>query len=106
MLLRRESVEPPMSQLGHGRASRRRDGHVCCTPGFPTNSLRCRTLQLRATSGPTHCRKMETLFDQLIGTGEQHRRDGEAQRFRRFHVDREFEFGRLLDRQVHWFGAL
>jgi hypothetical protein len=35
-----------MSPAGHGRASRRRDGHVCCTPGFLTNSLRCRTLQL------------------------------------------------------------
>src|SRR5262249_61713128 len=32
-------------------------------------------------------------------------RDGEAKRLRGFEIDNEFVFGRLLDRQVTWFGT-
>jgi hypothetical protein len=49
-LLCRTASKWARSLLCHGRASRQRDGHVCCTPGFLTNSLRCRTLLLHATN--------------------------------------------------------
>src|SRR5262245_38146024 len=39
-----------------------------------------------------------TLFDHRVGTGEQCRRYGDAERLRRDQADREIELGRLLDR--------
>ena len=40
------------------------------------------------------------LFDDLVGAGEQHRRHGEADRFRGLEVDDQLEFGRHLHRQI------
>jgi hypothetical protein len=39
-------------------------------------------------------------FDHLIGAGEQRRRHAEAERLRGLQVDSQFEFCRLLDRDV------
>src|SRR6516164_7894511 len=39
-------------------------------------------------------------LDHLIGAGEDRWRDRQTQRVRRFQVDDQLEFGRLLDRQV------
>src|SRR5262249_14294798 len=41
----------------------------------------------------------ETLLDHVVGSGEQRRRDGEAERFRCLEVDDQLELGRLLHRQ-------
>ena len=46
------------------------------------------------------------LFDNLVGAGEQRRRNFEAERFRGLEVDTEFEFSRLLDWQVGRLGAV
>src|ERR1035437_9654915 len=39
-------------------------------------------------------------FDHLVGAGQQRRGDNETDGLSRLEVDDEFEFGRLLDRQI------
>ena len=39
-----------------------------------------------------------TLFDHLVGARQQRLRDGDAERFRRLEIDRQFKFGRRLHR--------
>jgi hypothetical protein len=46
-----------------------------------------------------------TLFDHLVGAREQRRRNFDAQRLRRLQVDDQFEFGRLLNRQISRLGT-
>ena len=58
-------------------------------------------LLIRATSRHMRCRKKQ-LFDHLIGSGKQRRRDVEPERLGRNQVDDEIEFGRLFDRDVAW----
>src|SRR5215813_15283258 len=41
-----------------------------------------------------------SLFDHLVGAGEERRRYGEAERIRRFEIDRQVVLGRRLYRQV------
>jgi hypothetical protein len=45
------------------------------------------------------------LLDHLIGRRQQCFRDGEAERLGGLEVDDEFEFGRLLHREIGWFVA-
>jgi hypothetical protein len=40
-----------------------------------------------------------TLFDHLVGAGENSVRDRNTERLRGLKIDGQFEFGRLLDRQ-------
>ena len=47
-----------------------------------------------------------TLLDHLVGRGQQRFRDGKPERLRRFEVDDQLEFGRLLDWQVCGLGAV
>ena len=44
-------------------------------------------------------------FDRLVGTDELRGRHGEAERLGSLHVDHEFEFGRLLYREIGGLGA-
>jgi hypothetical protein len=46
-----------------------------------------------------------SLFDYLVGGGEQGRRHGEAQRLRGDEIDDKIELGWLLDRNVARLGA-
>jgi len=46
------------------------------------------------------------LFDHLVGDRQNPRGNGQAERLGSLQVEDEFEFGRLLDRQVGWFHAL
>jgi hypothetical protein len=48
----------------------------------------------------------QKLFDHLVGTSEQRRRHGDAQRLGGLQVDVQFDFSGLLDRQVGWLLAL
>jgi hypothetical protein len=50
--------------------------------------------------------KATSLFDDLIGAGEQRRRDFEAERFRRLEIDDKLIFRRRLHREVSWLLAL
>ena len=45
-------------------------------------------------------------FDDLVGLGQQCRRDRQAKRVRRFHIDDYLEFRRLLHRQIRRICAL
>src|SRR6516162_623138 len=47
-----------------------------------------------------------SLLNHLLGTREQVGRNFEAQCLCSLEVDDQFEFGRLLDWQIHWLGAL
>jgi hypothetical protein len=59
----------------------------------------------RAISGLMHRSKRQLLFNYLVGTGQQRRRNGETERLRGLEIDDEFKFDRLLNRQIGRFGA-
>jgi hypothetical protein len=42
-------------------------------------------------------------LNDLVGGGQQRFWNGEAERFRGFEVDDQFELARLHDRQIGWF---
>src|ERR1700737_4463682 len=53
-----------------------------------------------ATCGLIHRSKITSLFDNLVGAGEQLRRHVDAERLGSSEIDDEIEFGWLLDRNV------
>jgi len=53
-----------------------------------------------------HIRKWSDLFDHLVGGRKQRRRNLQAEDFRGFQVDRQIEFGRLLERKFARSGAI
>jgi hypothetical protein len=64
------------------------------------------------TSGTAMCQQATyaaqqtaPLFDHLVGAGEQHRRNFEAQRLCGFQIDRYFEFGWQLYRKIGRFST-
>src|SRR5207253_9389193 len=64
----------------------------------PTGKRRLSTAHTR--SGLMHRGKQPRSFDHLVGAGGEPGRHVETKRFGGFEVDREFEFGGLIDRQV------
>src|SRR5262245_10235308 len=46
-----------------------------------------------------------TSLDHLVGAGEQHRRNFNAERFGSLEIDHQLELRGLDDRQVSWFGT-
>src|SRR5215831_1676315 len=59
-----------------------------------------------ANSRLVHRNKTASLFDHLVGAGEQGRRDFEANRLRGLEIQDKLEFRGLLDRKVTGLGAL
>ena len=59
-------------------------------------------LTLRAISGSMHRKKMYrvSLFDHLVGAGDQGRRKVDAERLRRLEIDEELEVRGQLERHV------
>jgi hypothetical protein len=53
-----------------------------------------------------HCSKRASLFDHLVGAGEQRRRHLKAERLRSLQVDHQLVLGRRLHREVSGFLAL
>src|SRR5438552_15881380 len=58
----------------------------------------------RSTAYPVSCIRVRSAhgnsLDHLIGNGEQRGRNAESERCGRLAVDRQLEFGRLLDREI------
>jgi hypothetical protein len=54
---------------------------------------------------PHHQRKSRTLFDHLVGAGQEHCRHFEAKGICGFEVDNKLEFSGLLYRNVGGFGS-
>jgi hypothetical protein len=46
-----------------------------------------------------------SLFDHLVGEGEQRGRYGEAERLRSLEINHQVEFRRLFDWEIRWFSA-
>jgi hypothetical protein len=59
-----------------------------------------------AISGLTQRSKDRALFDHLVGDSQQRRRHGQPERIRRFQIEDQLEFRRLLHRQFGRIGAL
>src|SRR5262249_47164963 len=57
--------------------------------------------------GPNRQRASDlaSLFDHLVGDGEQRRRNFKAERLRRLEIDDDLEFGGQHDREFGWLGA-
>jgi hypothetical protein len=59
----------------------------------------------RGNGGSGKNRFARLLLDHLIGDGQRRFRNCEAERLGGLEVDDQFEFSRLLDRQIGWFLA-
>src|SRR5215471_7495502 len=77
-------------------ASPPESGHVRCTRPCP----------LWANSGLMQCSKKSSLFDHLVGAGEQRRWHGEAERLGGREIDHQLEFRGLLNRKIAGLRAL
>ena len=95
----------PMSAQGQTLPWRPFFGHVRFTPSsdqIADKGFR----QLRAQNRTLAPQQNRSLFDHLIGARQQRRRDDHAERLRGFEIDRQFEFGRLRNRQIGGLAAL
>ena len=75
-------------------------------PPIPTELMRHSKASRGATSGCEQSQQSNSLFDYLVGAGEQRRRDFKTERLRGFKVDHKLVLGRRLHRQVCWLLAL
>ena len=69
---------------------------------LPIGDIASAAGQVRIVPHPGSCSAAK-LFDHLVGTGRRHR---EVERLGSLHFDHQFEFGRLLYRQIGRLGAL
>ena len=92
------SCEPPAAMGTTKRTGR--DGYACAqATREKTGSAAALAVTQKLSAGKFHP-SLISLFDHLVGAGEQRRRNFEAKRLGGRQVDDEIELGRLLDRQV------
>jgi hypothetical protein len=104
VILRRKKFVSAMSHMGQQRSS----NDVCVTSAITPTTPRRRTFRLVAfvpIRDQRRCSKI-TLFDHLVGGGEERLRDIKSERFRGFQIDYKFVFCRLLKWQVSGFLAV
>src|SRR5215207_2476351 len=82
-----------------------------CLSAIPCRSVALCPLPARARAAPSSPPRAQPQtrvfsFDHLVGAGEEHLRDREAERSGGVQVDREHEALRLLNRKVSGFGSL
>jgi hypothetical protein len=71
-----------------------------CGTARSVATIRGLGLKSRDTSIATDEQQPTSLFDHLVGAGEQRGRHGKAERLGSFKVDHQLEFFRFLDREV------
>ena len=95
MLLRCESLEPPMSQSGQTEKVSQRAFLDRCTPesgrGFDRGER-----QLRAKSGHSEMTPKSTSLNHLVGTKEDRVRNFKPHRLCSFHVEHKLELRCLV----------
>ena|SRR5258705_135497 len=94
------AVRPgPMSELGSNSEVELADADFRFTPEsrHPAVGLGC---PFRAKKRLMRRSKSTSLFDHLVGAGQQRRWHDDAKRLCGLQIDHQVEFGRLFDRQV------
>ena len=98
-------LRPPSgTEFSHGLGQKQRSGTARGKSGVTRDSGPARPfelLRLRANSG-----SVATLFDHLVGAGEDRLRDCEAERSGSLEIDDQLKPGWLLDRQIGGAGTL
>ena len=106
MLLRCESLEPPMSQLGHSLQIRPRPLVHKCPLCINTDRKFWALGFVTIAQKATFALQQIFLFNHLVGAGEKRRRDREAEHPGSLRVDHQLELARLHHWQVYWFAPL
>src|SRR5262245_52807031 len=104
ILLRCESLEPPMSLVGQ---TRRFDDRCRMTLWPARADMAGSPGDVAEVPLPDSCSAANRyLFDHLVGSTEQREWDGNAKRVGGFQIEDQLGLHRLLDRQIGWLLAL
>ena len=97
MLLRCESLEPPMSHLGQNRTLSLEAARPLSPAADMTPQWLLAAMCQEATYAPE---QTAPLFDHLVGAQQERLRDRQAERLGGRKIDDKLESGRLLNRDI------